>query len=74
MCLGFSHFSDFLHHFVFAKLATSSIRVNTFLQPTHAHSENVVAWYYDSYEINNFRIKLEIVATISTETCKLGPA
>ena len=28
MCQGFSHFSDVLHHFVFAKLATSSVRVN----------------------------------------------
>ena len=28
MCQGFSHFSGFLHHFVLAKLATSSIRVN----------------------------------------------
>ena len=28
MCQGFSHFSDILHHFVSAKLATSSIRVN----------------------------------------------
>ena len=27
MCQGFSHFSDFLHHFVLAKLATTSIRV-----------------------------------------------
>ena len=27
MCQGFSHFSFFLHHFVTAKLATSSIRV-----------------------------------------------
>ena len=26
---GFSHFSGFLHHFVLAKLATSSIRVNS---------------------------------------------
>ena len=27
MCQGFGHFSGFLHHFVLAKLATSSIRV-----------------------------------------------
>ena len=27
MCLGFSHFLGFLHHFLLAKLATSSIRV-----------------------------------------------
>ena len=27
MCHGFSHFSAFLHYFVLAKLATSSIRV-----------------------------------------------
>ena len=27
MCQGFNYFSDFLHHFVLAKLATSSIRV-----------------------------------------------
>ena len=29
ICQGISHFPGFLHHFVFAKLATSSIRVNT---------------------------------------------
>ena len=29
MCQGFSNFSGFLHHFVLAKLATSSIRVTT---------------------------------------------
>ena len=28
MCQGFSHFPGFLHHFVMAKLATSSIKVN----------------------------------------------
>ena len=28
MCQGFSVFSGFLHHFVLAKVATSSIRVN----------------------------------------------
>ena len=28
---GFDHFSGFLHHFVLAKVATSSIRVNTLL-------------------------------------------
>ena len=28
MCQGFSHFKVFLHHFVLAKLATSSIRGN----------------------------------------------
>ena len=27
MCQGFSDFTGFLHHFVLAKLATSSIRV-----------------------------------------------
>ena len=27
MCQGFNHFSGFLHHFVLAKLASSSIRV-----------------------------------------------
>ena len=27
MCQGFSHFSGFLHQFILAKLATSSIRV-----------------------------------------------
>ena len=29
MCQGFNHFSGLLHHFVLAKLATSSIRVNS---------------------------------------------
>ena len=28
ICQGFSHFKVFLHHFVLAKLATSSIRGN----------------------------------------------
>ena len=32
MCQGFSHFSCFLHHFVMAKLATISIRVNYIFQ------------------------------------------
>ena len=31
MCQGFSHFTGFLHHFVLAKLAISSIRVKTYL-------------------------------------------
>ena len=30
MCQGFNSFSTFLHHFVWAKLATNSIRVNTY--------------------------------------------
>ena len=29
MCQGFKHFSAFLHHFVLAKLATSSIGVKS---------------------------------------------
>ena len=29
-CQGFRHFSNFLHHFVLANLATSSIRVNPY--------------------------------------------
>ena len=29
MCQGFGHYSGFLHHFVKAKLVTSSIRVNS---------------------------------------------
>ena len=28
ICKGFIHFSGLLHHFILAKLATSSIRVN----------------------------------------------
>ena len=32
MCQGFNHFSGFLHHFVLAKLATSSIRVKVLSQ------------------------------------------
>ena len=42
MCQGFSHLKSFLHHFVLAKLATSSIRVkghgylvNIFLTKAH---------------------------------------
>ena len=34
MCQGFSNFSGFLHHFVLAKLATSSIRVKLRLAET----------------------------------------
>ena len=30
MCLGFSHFSGLLHHFVYAKVTTISIRVITY--------------------------------------------
>ena len=32
MCQGFVNLSGFVHHFVFAKLATSSIRVNRLLE------------------------------------------
>ena len=32
MCQGFGHFPAFLHHFVLAKLATSSIWVKYFLK------------------------------------------
>ena len=41
MCQGFSHFSGFLHHFVLAKVATSSIRVKELVNHEHfegAHS------------------------------------
>ena len=31
MCQGLGHFSGFLHHFVLAKLATSSIRVKSLI-------------------------------------------
>ena len=34
MCQGFGHFSGFLHNFVLANLATSSIRVRAF-KPSH---------------------------------------
>ena len=35
ICQGFSHFSGFMHPFVLARLATSSIRVNTYLKQFH---------------------------------------
>ena len=35
MCQGFSHFSGFLHDFVLAKLATSSMRVNDDLRGSY---------------------------------------
>ena len=38
MCQGSSHVSGFLHHFVFAKLATISIRVKTTLLITNSMS------------------------------------
>ena len=34
MCQGFSHFCSFLHHFVLAKLATSSIEIKNYLVST----------------------------------------
>ena len=40
MCQGFNHFSVFLHHFVLAKLATSSIRVNCSIPATFALESN----------------------------------
>ena len=56
MCQGFIHFQGFLHHFVLAKLATSSIRVNpsntesTFVQSTRTQRfwktiETLSCWY-----------------------------
>ena len=38
MCQGFSHFSAFLHTFVFEKLATSSIRVKLPVMPRQTHN------------------------------------
>ena len=37
MCQGFGHFSGFLHHFVLAELAISSIRVN--------QTAAILTWY-----------------------------
>ena len=44
MCQGFSHLSGFLHHFVLAKLATSSVRVKP--------------GQYDSCEEKRLKIKI----------------
>ena len=52
MCQGFSHLSVFLHHFVMAILATSSIRVNGNLGscfPFHS-----TAFKYISYSLVSF--------------------
>ena len=38
---GFNHFSGFLHHFVLAKLATSSIRVKTIYFKRNTKHESV---------------------------------
>ena len=50
MCQCFSHFPVFLHHFVLAKLATSSIRVNvTFDIGWTYNSSNRVQHYSNKY-------------------------
>ena len=48
MCLGFNHYSGFLHHFVLAKLATTSIRVKIFLNLLVYVSEvnEFTFWYW----------------------------
>ena len=60
MCQGFNHFSGFLHHFVRAKLANSSITVYVWLWSKEScsklsfkprvHSRN--KWDYDSVDRN----------------------
>ena len=48
MCQGFGDFSCFLLHFVLAKLATSSIRVKTYLKKKIKNK----AWISKMFEVN----------------------
>ena len=50
MCQGFNYFSGLLHHFVFAIVATSSIRVNTVsvLDPQNRLIGNVITLYFST--------------------------
>ena len=45
-CQGFSHFSGFLHHFVLAKLATSSIRVDVLKPLILSQSPHMIKGIY----------------------------
>ena len=42
ICQGFNHFAGFLHHFVLAKLATSSIRIKQKENSKHLEKNRVV--------------------------------
>ena len=46
MCQGFSHFSGFLHHFVLAKFATSSI---SYILENCSYMNNVFLKNFDIY-------------------------
>ena len=62
MCQGFCHFSGFLHHFVLAKLATSSIRVKPPTLPgTHRTLEDFYTNQFPSRvhtKPNNFQLEI----------------
>ena len=46
MCQGFTHFLVFLHYFVLAKLATSSIRVKLYQSPANAALSHIIPCCY----------------------------
>ena len=66
ICLGFSHFSGFLHHFVLAKFSTSSIRV-----------QRVNNWSYTMYflsRMNEWQEQLRGHLPQSSPTIWTSPA
>ena len=54
MCQGYGHFSDFLLHLVFAKLATSNIRVNPFLPAATIEGLDVLVLLTDFFPLKTF--------------------
>ena len=57
MCQGFSHFSGFLHHFVLAKLANSSISVNSYMFDQHLRYFYIILIIDNRHEINKWKAR-----------------
>ena len=58
MCQGFSNFSVFLHHFVLAKLATSSIRVKLRLAETFQVTLEMFSTEVETHKIDADNVPL----------------
>ena len=86
MCQGLSHFSGVLHHFVLAKLATTSIRVKCILSSTmySKHNSRIsvsmigLSVYYQVVSINSptsqnsRRVSIMVMDWyVDLETCRL---
>ena len=69
MCQGLSYFSCFLHYFVMAKIATSSIRVLTYVSPNCNFAHECLMPSYNG----NFWSKSNTRLVIFDNITKLGP-